>query len=348
MLVRSDLLVSFLETCRKEKIGGFRRVFVPVLSDALDSRESFLAPMGGGRRLSLDGYRSADPVKVLFYRSREKVAPFDLKPSPFLVAGVKACDLKGLQVLDAALVNKDFVDPAYRFWRENATILSFDCTEVGPSCHCTLAGGKPFVESGADANAAKVGEHHFLTAFTPKGRALLDLIRSRLPAAEAGSRVLEGLEARRSDMLARVRAANAAYERSGDYVLLKSASKEGWLEESRECVGCGACTNVCPTCYCLILNDETEQGPFVKVRSYDSCQWHGYARVASGASPRPHMHERFRNRYLCKLVLMKDQFGLLGCTGCGRCTDACPGGIDFRGAVRRLMESRPARPAEAG
>jgi ferredoxin len=348
MLVRSDLLVSFLETCRKEKLGGFRRVFVPVLSDGQDSRDSFLAPIGSGRRLALDGYRSADPVKVLFYRSRERVSPFDLGPFPFLVAGVKACDLKGLQVLDAALVNKDFVDPAYRFWRENATILSFDCTEVGPSCHCTLAGGKPFVESGADANAAKVGEHHFLTAFTPKGRALLDLIRSRLPVAEAGSRVLEGLEARRSEMLARVRAANAAYERSGDYALLKSAPKEGWLEESRECVGCGACTNVCPTCYCLILNDETEQGPFVKVRSYDSCQWHGYARVASGASPRPHMHERFRNRYLCKLVLMKDQFGLLGCTGCGRCTDACPGGIDFRGAVRRLMESRPGRSVEAG
>jgi len=49
------------------------------------------------------------------------------------------------------------------------------------------------------------------------------------------------------------------------------------------------------------------------------------------------MDERFRHRYLCKLVSMKAEFGSLGCTGCGRCTEACAGGIDFREVVHRLM-----------
>jgi ferredoxin len=111
-----------------------------------------------------------------------------------------------------------------------------------------------------------------------------------------------------------------------------------WEEESSSCVGCGACTNICPTCYCLILNEEGGDGDFVKVRSYDSCQWQGYARVAGGASPRPRMKQRFRNRYLCKFLYLPSNFGTLGCTGCGRCTEACPGQIDFRAVVRDILQ----------
>jgi len=111
-----------------------------------------------------------------------------------------------------------------------------------------------------------------------------------------------------------------------------------WGQESRQCVGCGACTNICPTCYCLILNEEGGSDRFVKVRSYDSCQWQGYARVAGGASPRPRMRQRFRNRYLCKFLYMPSNFQTLGCTGCGRCTEACPGQIDFRAVVRDVLE----------
>jgi sulfhydrogenase subunit beta (sulfur reductase) len=339
LLVRSEALVAFLNRCREEKIGGYREVFAPVFPPDRDSPESFFAPLRGTERLALDGYRSVDPVKILFYRTRETVVPAMPDAAPRLIAGVKACDLKGLQVLDAALINKDFVDPAYSLWREQTTILSFDCTEAGPTCHCTLAGGKPFPEAGTDANASSVGGHYFLSALSEKGRALLDLIRNHVPVAQPGSKILETVEARRAEMLSKVRSLSAKFERSENYARLRQAPSEGWKGESRECVGCGACTNICPTCYCLILNDETQAGPFVKVRSYDSCQWNGYARVASGASPRPRMDERFRNRYLCKLVLMKDQFGLLGCTGCGRCTDACPAGIEFPGVVRRLMEA---------
>ena len=74
------------------------------------------------------------------------------------------------------------------------------------------------------------------------------------------------------------------------------------------------------------------------MRSFDSCQWNGYARVAGGATPRPKMFERFRNRYLCKFLFMKSNFDLLGCTGCGRCTEACAGNIDFRKVVKRVTD----------
>jgi len=85
------------------------------------------------------------------------------------------------------------------------------------------------------------------------------------------------------------------------------------------------------------LNDESVEKEFVKVRSYDSCQLNGYAKVAGGTSPRPKVFQRFRNRYLCKFDYMKSNFGLLGCTGCGRCTETCTAKIDFREVIHGVQ-----------
>jgi formate hydrogenlyase subunit 6/NADH:ubiquinone oxidoreductase subunit I len=114
---------------------------------------------------------------------------------------------------------------------------------------------------------------------------------------------------------------------------LRNVPEPPWLDESYNCIGCGACTGICPTCYCLILNDESENGSFKKVKSYDSCQFNGYAKVAGGGTPRPNMVQRFRNRYLCKLDFMKSNFGKFGCIGCGRCSEACSAQIDFMEVV---------------
>lgn len=346
MLIQSDELLTFLEHCQNQGLGPYRKVYCPVWPVDGDSPHAILAPLQGKDRLALDGHRATDPVKLLLYGVRERVAPFSAAPASSLLAGVKACDIKALELLDRALVNQDFIDPAYQAWRERTTVLSFDCTDTAPTCHCTLAGGKPFAETGFDANAARLGDNYFLSAATDKGRALLDLIRKNARVDMIHDTIPAPIEARRAEMTAKVEAQSAAFARSGDYARLRSAPTESWKEASADCVGCGACTHICPTCYCLILNDESGSGDFVKVRSYDSCQWHGYARVASGASPRPRIDERFRHRYLCKLVTMKAEFGILGCTGCGRCAEACPGGIDFRDVVHRLMEAAPdGRPA---
>ena len=339
LLIPTDELINFQRRCLNEHIGPYREVHLPVWPADQDSPHSILAPLREKTRPALDGHRAIDPVKLLLYGARERVAPFSAEPAAGLLAGVKSCDIKALEILDRALINEDFVDPAYKSWRDRTTVLSFDCTDTAPTCHCTLVGGKPFAETGFDANAARFGGHYFLSAATEKGRALLDLIRKHVRVDTTHDRIPAAVEARRADMTAKVESQNAAFARSAEYGRLRSSPPEGWKEESRECVGCGACTHICPTCYCLILNDEGQAGSFVKVRSYDSCQLHGYARVASGASPRPRVDERFRHRYLCKFAFMKKEFGNLGCTGCGRCTEACPGGIEFRSVVRRLVET---------
>jgi sulfhydrogenase subunit beta (sulfur reductase) len=341
MLLRPEPFLAFLGRCFEETSPPYEEIYLPVAPPDVQGGASFFKPFPARGRPVLDGYRSVDPLKSLFYLARERVAPLAPKPVRRLIVGAKACDLKGLELLDRALINDDFRDPAYAAWREETTLISFDCTEAAPTCHCTLVGGLPYAESGFDLNVSPVEGRYLLTPASEKGNRFLAELKARVPLEEPEDRIRAAVRARREDMAARVRAQNEAFRRPDDYARLRSAPPAGWAESSAECVGCGACTHICPTCYCLILNEEGGAGSFIKDRSYDSCQWHGYARVASGASPRPRISERFRHRYLCKFVSMNGQFGRLGCTGCGRCTEACPGGIEFRDVVRRMLGEPP-------
>jgi len=343
--IKTSDLFGFLKRCVTEGIGPFKEIVLPVRTSEKDS-SSRLTRLEGEQDYVLDGFRPVDPLKTLLYLVREQVYPLIARPVPRMIAGVKACDLRALALLDQALMNKDFVDPAYAAWRESTVIVSADCTATAPSCHCTLTGGAPYSEAGFDLNLVWAGDRTLLETGSNKGNALLELIRTSLPVETDDAGLREEAAGRRARLVDDLERQNAAFKRSSDYAALRRREQAGWKKESAECVGCGACTHICPTCYCLILNDESGPGQFVKVRSYDSCQWHGYARVAGGASPRPKMTDRFRNRYLCKLVYMPGDFGRLGCTGCGRCIDACPGGIDFRSAVKNLLEGPAAGGAE--
>jgi sulfhydrogenase subunit beta (sulfur reductase) len=339
MLIKEQALLSFLQRCADGSVGAFSEIIVPVQTDT-EVDQFKLGLLSENTVCRLDGHRSVDPVKILFYMPREKVLPAQKYTPKRLIAGVKACDLKAVEILDLALTGANFVDPVYKEWRKETWIISADCTSAAPTCHCTLVEGKPYAGSGYDLNLSKLGDSFVVQAGSQKGVTLLDLIRKHTENRASGDADLRRVQSNREKLFKQVISQNRLLERSGKYARLLKDRDTKWPQVSETCVGCGACTHICPTCYCLILNDETKTRQFIKVRSYDSCQLHGYARVAGGASPRPKMHQRFRNRYLCKFLYMKNDFGQLGCTGCGRCTEACAGNIDFRKVVRRITANK--------
>ena len=76
----------------------------------------------------------------------------------------------------------------------------------------------------------------------------------------------------------------------------------------------------------------TGPGKSERIRCWDSCAGENYRRVAGGKKARTDKGERLRNRFFCKFYYYPEQTGLgktSACTGCGRCIDVCPVGVDI-------------------
>jgi len=100
-------------------------------------------------------------------------------------------------------------------------------------------------------------------------------------------------------------------------------SKE-WIEQSLRCLGCGACAYVCPTCACFDIQDEAHGKNGSRVRCWDSCGFSHFTLHTSGHNPREVQSERWRQRIMHKFSYMPERLSVYGCTGCGRCSRACP------------------------
>ena len=69
---------------------------------------------------------------------------------------------------------------------------------------------------------------------------------------------------------------------------LEAADSEFWQVEAKRCLSCGACSAVCPTCYCVDLLDETAtDGSVTRGRRWDNCFFAEHAKVAGGHDFRP-------------------------------------------------------------
>lgn len=335
MLVNILSFHNFLLSLR-ENSNSFNQIIIPYRARSDDKKLFQFSNLQKINNIELNYFRTTDPTKILFYLFREKVYPIENKNQKRLIVGVKACDLKALQLFDKALLQSGFVDPAYKQWRDNTIIISSDCDHLHETCSCNLVNGHPYAENGFDLNLSVIDGNYFIQIGSERSQEFVELMKKEITVSDSTASDLEIVKTNRKKVFDQLVEKNNHLTHSGAFSEFRKVELRSWEEASKECIGCGACTNICPTCYCLILNDESKGKDFVKVRSYDSCQWHGYARVAGGGTPRPKMTERFRNRYLCKFDYMHKNFGEIGCTGCGRCTEACAAKIDFREVVRNV------------
>jgi ferredoxin len=303
-----------------------------------------------------NSFRTAEPIKSFFFPLKERVAtypkvsPSEEPSSKRVIVGPKACDLKSLETLDYVFKEEDFLDPFYISKRENALLISSDCTSCKDSCFCTLVGLSPYPEKGFDLNLSQLKDGFLVETGSEKGKKIINENKSLFK--EAGPKKIEERRKNREALRKELEEKNREYalKESHQEVLKKHFESKVWEEEAEPCVECAACTQVCPTCYCFLLIDETTSNQldllttkgtsYQKVRVWDACQYPMFARVAGGANPRKRRLERLRHRYAHKFDYFVDNFNILACTGCGRCIEACLGKIDMRKVFKRLSEER--------
>jgi ferredoxin len=245
----------------------------------------------------------------------------DQKP---VVFGVRPCDARGMQMLDALFIEKPPVDPYYARRRENAALVGLACQEMGSSCFCTSVGGAPDDPAGMDILLTEADGGFVLQVLTEKGEALLE-------GMELAEFQGELPRPRLSQPMAPVK--RDAWPAHFD--------DEYWQRISERCLSCRICAYVCPTCRCFSVRDEALPGPgqYERIRCWDSCAGENYRRIAGGHRPRAEKGERLRNRFLCKFYYYPEQYGLdqsVACTGCGRCVDACPVNVDITEVLMEL------------
>jgi ferredoxin len=110
-----------------------------------------------------------------------------------------------------------------------------------------------------------------------------------------------------------------------------------WKEIARRCLSCGACSAVCPTCYCYdVVDDARPAGGVKRHREWDNCFFASHALVAGGHNFRPKRADRLRFRFEHKLLGFGALRGVSSCVGCGRCARACPVAIDIAEVLAAL------------
>ena len=242
-----------------------------------------------------------------------------------IVFGVRPCEARGARLLDALFLDTPPADPYYTRRREKTVLIGLACREMGPTCFCTSVGGAPDEAGDVDVMLYEVKTGYALEVVTEKGKSLAaDL---RLPDCV-------------TDPHAQPVHRQPEFENPPLSTWLEHFNDEYWQKISERCLSCRVCTYVCPTCHCFAIRDELiAPGEFERIRCWDSCAGENYRLVAGGHRARPETGERLRNRFFCKFYYFPEQTGLgeaSACTGCGRCIDVCPVGVDITEVIRDM------------
>jgi len=111
-----------------------------------------------------------------------------------------------------------------------------------------------------------------------------------------------------------------------------------WGKVAAKCISCGICTLLCPTCYCFDISDELVKQQGTRFRCWDSCAFPIYTKMPM-ENPREEKWRRVRQKVCHKYEFYLMNFGVIACTGCGRCIRLCPVNWD----ITQTLNSLPAK-----
>ncbi len=272
------------------------------------------------------------PPKKYFFPQRETLLnynvdkgflakdPAELKP--MVIVGVHPYDIVALLHMDEVF-RETKSDPYYLEKRKSAIIIGVNIQNMSKYCFAPQMGCAT-IDYGFDLMLTDLGNRYAVNIGSKKGEDLLDKFAKNLTNALARDIQLVG---RKKREIMNMSQQKFSFETELIPELLSKSYEKSdfWEKHAEQCLACGSCVLVCPTCYCFDVKDSSSlslnEGE--RIRTWDGCLLEDFAKVASGENFRPTRPARYRHRYFKKGKYLFDRFGFISCVGCGRCSSNC-------------------------
>ncbi len=266
--------------------------------------------------------------------------PVDTSKS--VIFGLKSCDVEAIKRMDKVFGEGIVKDPYYASKRENTLLISIGCNVAFEDCFCTMVGGRPYQFDHTDIGLMEVEGGYVLMSLSEKGSRAVEEYGQYFEEADAKkdqySSQMAASEQKTSEAISVLWEGMKFEDIPG--VMDATFDSDAWKKVSEKCISCGACTFVCPTCYCFDIRDEQESLKGERYRCWDFCTNYLYTLEASGHNPRKDINKRYKNKINCKYNYnFKRHDELLYCVGCGRCIDVCPADMDIRQIVGTILKN---------
>lgn len=282
------------------------------------------------------------PSRTPVWRAKRVGASLQLEPDAaeaprIALLGLRPCDIRAIAIQDKVFLEGPWKDEDYRRRRDSTLLVAVNCTSSQPTCFCRSVGGSTVCQSGADIVLTELeGPGHFLLvqAITPAGLALVEACKFDEAAPEDTERAERECREAEDSQAKGIRVPGLKE------AMVQNPEHPRYAQTAARCFACASCTQVCPTCFCSSPFDSSSLDGmgFRRERIWDSCFSEEFSYIHGGAVRRS-ISSRYRQWLTHKLANWQDQFGVLGCVGCGRCIAWCPAGIDIRDEAEAIRQS---------